>query len=439
MIGKAISHYIIIEELGRGGMGEVYLAEDLKLERKVAIKFLPQHLTSDKENVERFEREAKAAASLNHPHIVTIYEIAEENDQIFIVMEYVEGNTLRVLLNSSSEFPIPNSTNIISQIAEGLSRAHKAGIVHRDIKPANIIITHQGEVKILDFGLAKLAGRIEITKDTSTLGTVAYMSPEQAKGEKVDHRTDIWSLGVIMYEMLCGERPFKGEYEQAVFYSIFNDNPTPVADHRPDLPPELTNIVDKAISKSAEDRYQSAEQIVNDLVQIDKSGKETKRPSGSSALRTKKVLPRKRFWRILVSSLAAVIVAGIIYILAVNPSQNKEPMGRRTKTTDGIVQNDIDNSIVVLPFKDISPAGDNQYFSDGLTEEIITDLSRIRSLRVISTTSAMTLKNTEMDIKTIGKKLDLRYVIEGSVRKAGNELKITARAYRCLRGCTHLG
>jgi len=460
MIGKTISHYKIIEKIGRGGMGVVYKAEDTKLKRTVALKFLSPQLSSDSEPKERFINEAQAASALDHPNICTIYEIGEiqpapgeqGDGESYIAMAYYDGMSLRDRISgvdtvgvkhSEQELtkkttdragnasplhlpkpiPIDESINIIIQIASGLARAHEEGIVHRDIKPANIIITKRGEVKILDFGLAKLAGQAQITKDTSTLGTVAYMSPEQAKGEKVDHRTDIWSLGVIMYEMLCSERPFQGEYEQAVIYSILNDNPTPVADHRPYLPLELQKIVEKTISKSADDRYQSAEEIVNDLGQIDTSEKDSKRPSAS--LRTKKVLPRKRLWRILVFTLAAVIVAGFIYVQVISPSLDTEPT--RTDPTVEKVQNDIVHSIVVLPFKDISPAGDNQYFSDGLTEEIITDLSRIRSLRVISRTSAMSLRGTDMDIRTIGEKLNVRYVLEGSVRKAGNELKITAQ------------
>ena len=225
MIGKTISHYKILEKLGEGGMGEVYLAEDLKLERQVAIKFLPQHLTKDKDNVERFQREAKAAASLNHPNIVTIHDVIEEDDQICIVMEYVQGQSLRDIINTSSQFPIPNSTEIIIQIAEGLSQAHQSGIVHRDIKPENIIIDIDGRVKILDFGLAKLKGASKLTKESSTLGTVNYMSPEQIQGRDADHRSDIWSVGIVFYELLTGEPPFKGEYQSAVHYAIVNDEP----------------------------------------------------------------------------------------------------------------------------------------------------------------------------------------------------------------------
>ena len=433
MIGKTLLHYKILEELGRGGMGEVYLAEDKKLKRKVAIKFLPSHLTKDKESRERFEREAQAAAALNHPNIVTVYEIGEFEDsatadrQIFISMEYVEGETLRDKIDHfksrSTKFPLEEIINIAIQICEGLDKAHQAGIVHRDIKPGNIIIGKENRVKILDFGLAKLKGVSQLTKETSTLGTIHYMSPEQVRGEDVDHRTDIWSLGVIMYEMLCGVKPFKGEYEQAVIYSILNEKPKLLAKFRPDLPSELQNLVDRAMARSPEDRYQNAEEIVNDLTRFEAREGDSDRHSESD-VRTGKAMPQKRFWQFLAAILVVIIVPGFIYVMIISPSQDMEPSVTGTPATDGIVQDDIDNSIVVLPFKDISPTGDNEYFSDGLTEEIIADLSRIRSLRVISRTSAMTLKGTDMDIRAIGEKLDVRYVLEGSVRKAGDELKI---------------
>ena len=223
MIGQTVSHYKIIEKLGEGGMGEVYLADDLKLQRKVAIKFLPQHLTDNQENIERFEREARAAAALNHPNIVTVYDIIESENQFCIIMEYVEGKTLRDILDTNSQFPIPNSYDIISQLCDGLACAHDSGIVHRDIKPENILIDDKGKVKILDFGLAKLKGASKLTKETSTLGTIYYMSPEQLQGHEIDQRADIWSLGVLIYELLSGEVPFKGEYETAVSYAILNE------------------------------------------------------------------------------------------------------------------------------------------------------------------------------------------------------------------------
>ena len=227
MIGKTISHYKILEKLGEGGMGEVFLAEDTKLDRKVALKFLPEEYTKDQQAKERFEREAKAAAALNHPNIVTIYDINEHEDQTYIAMEYVDGQTLKEQI-TNRKLPITEIMDIFTQICQGLSKAHETGIIHRDIKPQNIIIDKESRVKILDFGLAKLKGVSQLTRESSTLGTVAYMSPEQAMGIEVDHRTDIWSLGVVLYEMLSGELPFKGEYEQAVVYSIINENHEPV-------------------------------------------------------------------------------------------------------------------------------------------------------------------------------------------------------------------
>jgi serine/threonine protein kinase/formylglycine-generating enzyme required for sulfatase activity/dienelactone hydrolase len=264
VIGKTISHYKILEKLGEGGMGEVYLADDLKLDRQVAIKFLPEHLTKDKENVERFEREAKAAAALNHPNIVTIYEIAEENDQTFIVMEYVDGDSLRTKIDKGVS-DIDEVLDITKQICEGLEKAHLADIVHRDIKPENILVDNDGRVKILDFGLAKLKGVSKLTKETSTLGTIHYMSPEQLQGKEIDHRSDIWSLGVVLYQMLTREFPFKGEFEQAIVYSIINEEPQPVRTMNRDIPLELEQIINRALEKDPKSRCSSSAEMLKDL------------------------------------------------------------------------------------------------------------------------------------------------------------------------------
>jgi len=227
MIGKTISHYKILEKLGEGGMGVVYKAEDTKLRRTVALKFLPPELTRDSEAKERFIHEARAAAALNHPNICTIHEIDESEGQFFIAMEYVEGESLKDVIegNLPKVLNFREALDLASRVADGLNEAHGKGIIHRDIKPDNIMITSKGQAKIMDFGLAKLRGQTKLTREGTTLGTVAYMSPEQARGDEVDHRTDIWSLGVILYEMLTGHLPFRGEYDQAVIYAIMNEEP----------------------------------------------------------------------------------------------------------------------------------------------------------------------------------------------------------------------
>jgi non-specific serine/threonine protein kinase len=362
MIGKTVSHYKIIEKLGEGGMGEVYLADDLKLDRKVAIKFLPEHLTKDKENVERFEREAKAIAALNHPNIVSIYDIAEEDSQSFIVMEYVDGDSLRTRIDKEIS-ELDKILDITKQICDGLSEAHKAGIVHRDIKPENILIDNSGRVKILDFGLAKLRGVSKLTKESSTVGTIHYMSPEQYQNKKVNHQTDIWSFGVVLFEMLTGKLPFEGDYEAGVMYSVVNEEPVTIYSIRRDTPQYLEKIVRKSLEKDPAMRYQSVLEILGEL-----------KPMSS---------------------------------FAVTEKQEK--------------------SIVVLPFDDMSPDKNNEYFSDGLTEEIITDLSHIHDLLVISCNSAMTFKGTNKKTKEIAKEVNVQYVLEGSVRKVGNNLRITAQ------------
>ena len=404
MIGKAISHYKIIEKLGEGGMGEVYLAEDLKLERKVAIKFLPQHLTSDKENVERFEREAKAAASLNHPNIVTIYEIAEENDQIFIVMEYVEGKTLRVLLNTSSEFPIPNSTNIISQLCTGLSEAHQAGIVHRDIKPENILIDKKGNVKILDFGLAKLKGVSNLTKDSSTLGTIRYMSPEQVRGEDIDHRSDIWSVGVILYELNTGQVPFSGDYDQAVLYSILNDKPDPIHAGKNRDKCQLDSIIHKTLAKESEKRYQNIGQLHQELnsITIFDQQDDANIPASKISKRNKYIL--------IYSGLAVIILLSILFSVF--------------DFTDDI---DPIDSIAVLPLANLSGDPSQEYFSDGMTEAIISELANIKALKVISRTSVMRYKKTDKLLPEIAKELNVEAIVEGSILRAGDQVRITVQ------------
>jgi len=270
MIGKTISHYKILEKLGGGGMGIVYKATDTKLDRTVALKFLPQHMLADKEAEQRFISEAKAASSFDHPNICTIHEIGKtDDDQLFIVMAYYQGETLKKKIERGP-FKIEEAIDIVSQVAEGLMRAHKKGIVHRDIKPANTFITNDGTVKILDFGLAKTSSEQSITKFGMTVGTVSYMSPEQTKGEEVDHRTDIWSLGIILYEMVTGKSPFKGEYDQAIMYSILNENPQPITGLRTGVPMELERIVNKALIKNQEERYQNIADILVDLKNIKK-------------------------------------------------------------------------------------------------------------------------------------------------------------------------
>ena len=268
MIGKTVSHYNIIEKLGEGGMGEVYLAEDKRLHRKVALKFLPMHFTSDPAARERFEREARAAAALNHPNIVTVFDIGETDGQVFMALELVDGETLADRISgvySGMPMAVEEIEKIIRQLVEGLGAAHKAGIVHRDIKPSNIMIDRDGRVKILDFGLAKLKGTSNLTKEASTLGTVQYMSPEQARGEEVDRRSDIWSLGAVLYEMLTGRQPFSGEYDQHVIYSILNEEPESPRSIRSDVTPELERIVIKALQKDRDQRYPDTGRIIEEL------------------------------------------------------------------------------------------------------------------------------------------------------------------------------
>ncbi|MCK5346545.1 MAG: serine/threonine protein kinase, partial [Candidatus Heimdallarchaeota archaeon] len=260
MIGKTISHYRIIEKIGQGGMGDVYRAEDTQLKRTVAIKFLPAELHRNEEAQKRFVNEAQAASALDHDNIGTIYEIDETGEQPFMAMAYYGGRTLNDRIREGV-ISIEDALKIALQISKGLSKAHTKKIIHRDIKPANIVFTEDNEVKIIDFGLAKLIDNTQLTQAETTLGTVSYMSPEQSFGTKIDHRTDIWSLGVILYEVLAGECPFKGEYEQAIIYSIVNEDPEFISGVRADVPLQIEKIINKALEKNPDKRYQSMDEM----------------------------------------------------------------------------------------------------------------------------------------------------------------------------------
>ena len=284
MIGQTISHYHILEKLGEGGMGIVYKAQDTKLDRLVALKFLPHHLTANETNKSRFLQEAKAAATLNHPNICTIHAIEETDSEQFISMEYVDGKTMREAI-VNAKLSIDNCLTYAIQIGEALQEAHSKGIVHRDIKADNVMVNSKNQVKVMDFGLAKLKGSLKLTRSSSTVGTLAYMAPEQIQGREVDARSDIFAFGVLLFEMLTGRLPFRGEHEAAMMYSIMNEDPQPIQQFVPDISPEIIHILDKALEKAAAERYQNVADFVVDLRRVKKHSTKVSRafavPTGS--------------------------------------------------------------------------------------------------------------------------------------------------------------
>ncbi|HLX12781.1 MAG TPA: protein kinase [Bacteroidota bacterium] len=367
MIGQTISHYKILEKLGEGGMGVVYKAQDTKLDRIVAIKFLPAHLSASAESKARFLQEAKATAALNHTNILNLYEIDEQDGGMFFVMEYLEGRTLRSYVSSGrsgSGVSYIQAIEWATQIANGLQAAHQKNIVHRDIKPENIMVTPDGQLKIMDFGIAKLKNASGLTKTRTSVGTLSYMSPEQAQGFPADLRSDIWSLGVVLYEMLTSDLPFKAEHEAALLYLIVNEDPPLPSSMDKKIPRQIDPVVMKMMAKAPDHRFAGMAEVGKALASM---------------------------------------------------KSEIDAMSGTAKT----------KGITVLPFGNMSPDKDSDYFCDGLTEELIVNLSKLKDIRVTPRSKAMLYKGTNKEVKVVGRELGTRYVLSGNVRRFQDDLRIS--------------
>src|SRR5213595_2172066 len=428
LIGQLIGHYRIESLLGVGGMGEVYLARDERLGRKVALKLLPEHLTAYETQLSRFKTEARSASALNHPNILTVYEIGADGNRQFIATEFIEGMTLRASL-SGGRMNLHTALEIAVQVASALAAAHEAGVVHRDIKPENIMLRPDGYAKVLDFGIAKLTEQRPASDDHTgettavlqtrpglVLGTAHYMSPEQARGRKVDARSDIWSLGVVIYEMIGGIPPFSGETPSDCIASILTTEAAPLSGVLPEVPLKLESILQKALRKNRDERYPTIKEMLADLRNLKEELEAEGLPPQTKARAESIISKIKDHKRGVLLTLAAALLAAAafaysFYFVAPRPSPNEK-------------------SIAVLPFENRSEDKSNAYFTDGVQDEILTRLSKIRDLKVISRTSTQRYKNRSQKLSEISNELGVANLLEGSVQKTNDQVRINVQLIR---------
>src|SRR6266481_1752534 len=432
MTGRTISHYRVLEKLGGGGMGVVYKAEDIRLGRYVCLKFLPERLSKDHPAVERFQREARAASSLNHPHICTIYDVDEYEGQSFIVMEFLEGQTLKHRIDGKP-LDIERVPEYGHQMADALEAAHAKAIIHRDIKPANIFLTERGQIKLLDFGLAKLlperkgvaslshAGTAfttttedaHLTSTGVSMGTVAYMSPEQVRGQELDERTDLFSLGLVLYEMSTGQRAFSGNTSGVIFDAILNRPPTPPARLNPAIPVQLEQIIAKALEKDRELRYRSAADMRADLQRLKRDTDSASAMPFSSRQASRQKLQRYWFHFVWGGGLAVLLI-----LFGLNTGN------LRDRVFGGASQARIE-SIAVLPFANLSNDPKTEYLSDGITESLINSLSQLPNLAVMSRNTVFRYKGQPTEPQQVGRDLHVRAILTGRLIQTGDELLIS--------------